>query len=543
MKKTLLPFLLLFNICFGQDISSNLIAHYKLNGNFIDASSSGNNGTNSGSIITFNRAQMPTTAYDFNGTNQSVTVANSTSLSSVSGNLTISLWAYIRGYDYGIDGKYYAVLVCKAINEDKADYRVAVTPNSFSIINNGFLGEINSSNTITLNKWTHFAFVINGTNAKVYIDGIKVGEGSLSTTYPIQKNSPLTLGRDDAGSIEYLDGKLDDIRIYSRSLTDSEVSTVFQTLDYTIDSLKLDLIAYYPFDGNITDSSGNSNNGTAHGGTYTNDKFGRTNKSYSFDGNSQYIEAPNSSSLSRPNRQISFTAWVHVNQFVKGIDGIDYAVLICKSNSASNAQYRLSLTANGISVINNGKLGSIPGTSNFSLNTWYHIGAVIEDSLVKYYLNGALINENVISTTYGKSTNNTLMLGRDDPGGIEYFNGKMDEVRIYSRKLLGYEINKIYTLSNTTSIRRLGFNENNLAVFPNPALNQIYISGFNLTSTEPIITMFTLEGKKVECLITKENNDYILRIPDDLQTQMVILKIETENSYVIKKVLISESQP
>ena len=535
-------FVIISNLCFGQDITTNLIAHFKLNGDFTDASLNGNNALNSGAVSTFNRAQMPNTAFDFNGTNQSATAANSTSLSSVSSNLTISLWAYIRGFDLGIDGKNYAVLVCKANNEDKADYRIAVTPNYFSLINNGKLWEISSSVGIPTNKWTHYSAVISDTFAKVYIDGVKVGEGSLAASYPLQKNCPLTLGRDDAGSIEYLDGKLDDIRIFARSLTDNDITKAYQTMDYVLDSSKLDLIAYYPFDGNVMDFSGNGNNGTTHGGSYSTDQFGRSNKSYLMDGNSQYIEASNSVSLSKPVRQISFTAWVNVNQFVKGIDGIDYAVLICKSNSSNNAQYRLALTLNGISVINNGFLGSVNGTTNFTMNTWYHVGAVIEDSLVKYYLNGNLVNSSVINIPFGKSSDNTLMLGRDDPGGIEYFNGKMDEVRIYSRKLLDYEMRKIYTLTNSTSFRSLDFNRTFLDVFPNPAKDLIFISGLEFNTEVPKIKIFTIDCKEIECLVSKENNDFIIRIPDDLNVQMVFLKIQSETNKVFKKVLISKLQ-
>jgi len=48
--------------------------------------------------------------------------------------------------------------------------------------------------------------------------------------------------------------------------------------------LKDGLVAYYPFNGNANDESGNGNNGTVYGATLTTDRFGNTNKAYSFDG-------------------------------------------------------------------------------------------------------------------------------------------------------------------------------------------------------------------------------------------------------------------
>jgi hypothetical protein len=48
------------------------------------------------------------------------------------------------------------------------------------------------------------------------------------------------------------------------------------------------LVAYYPFNGNANDASGNGNNGVVNGATLTTDRFGDVGKAYSFDGNSNY---------------------------------------------------------------------------------------------------------------------------------------------------------------------------------------------------------------------------------------------------------------
>lgn len=525
----------------SQDITTNLIAHYKLNANVTDATLNANNGTNSGATITGNRIPMPSTAYDFNGTDQSVIIANSTTLSSVSGSLTISLWAYIRDFDHGLDGKDYAVLVCKANNEDKADYRIAVTPNSFALVNNGYLGEISSSINIPVNKWIHLSAVFSGTNAKVFIDGVKVGEGTLNTTYGLQKNCPLTLGRDDAGGIEYFDGKLDDIRIYSRALTITDIQAVYNTRDFIIDSLMLNLIAYYPFDGNTNDYSGNGNNGIANGGGFSTDKAGNVSKSYVFAGISDYIQIANSVSLKSPVNNISMSCMVNVREFTTGIDNIDYSALICKSNSNSDAQYRLALRRDGLSVINNGKLGNIASGPALITNQWYHITAVISNDTLKYYLNGQYVGKTYLPFSFTLNDNNPLYIGKDDPGGIEYFNGKLDEIRIYSRALTASDISRIYAISNTTSITKVINNDNNIVAFPNPANKLVYLAGVELNTNQLQITAYTLEGKEIECEIIKENSHVTLKFPDNMFTQMILVKIQSETSCAIKKIHILSS--
>ncbi|MGK5093982.1 hypothetical protein WDW89_18465 [Deltaproteobacteria bacterium TL4] len=52
------------------------------------------------------------------------------------------------------------------------------------------------------------------------------------------------------------------------------------------------LVAYYPFNGNANDESGNWNNGTVNGATLTTDRHGNANKAYSFDGADDYINIP-----------------------------------------------------------------------------------------------------------------------------------------------------------------------------------------------------------------------------------------------------------
>jgi hypothetical protein len=90
------------------------------------------------------------------------------------------------------------------------------------------------------------------------------------------------------------------------------------------------LIAYYPFNGNSNDESGNSNNGTNNGVILTTDRFGVANKAYEF-GVNRWVEVAGTSSLSLTN-QATFSIWVYPTQFVE-----PFVALFQKSNTCPHA--------------------------------------------------------------------------------------------------------------------------------------------------------------------------------------------------------------
>jgi hypothetical protein len=540
MKKILISTLCLLGTFAlnAQDITSNLIAHYKFNGNVNDATVNANHGTNSGALLTKNRNSDNDYAYDFNGIDNSIVIPNNPIISSVGQNVTITMWAYIREYDYAIDGKYYAVLVCKANNEDAADYRIAITENSFALINNGKMGVVNSSKLIPSLKWVHLACTISNTAAKVFINGEKVGETTLTGTYGLEKNSPLTLGRDDAGGIEYFGGKLDDIRIYSRALSENDITAVYNTIDFPTTNLMQDLIAFYPFDGDINDYSGNGNHGTSQGGNFEKDMQNNTSSAYDFNGTSDHISINNSTSLKSPSRFISMASWVKIRSFTRAIDNKDYSVLFCKSESTTNAQYRLAVTPYGISVINNGKLGTLEVGPDNTGSNWIHITAVIEDSLLTYYRNGELMGTMVLPLNFTFNKENKLFIGRDDPGGLEYYDGLLDDVRIYSRKLSATEVAQIYALKSATSLENIDETTTQIKVYPNPFKGEFHVELSNITNNSTL-RIFDMQGKEIEIDIQPSNNGYIIQPKTNLTSGHYLLIVTDDNGRK-SKIIISE---
>ena len=144
------------------------------------------------------------------------------------------------------------------------------------------------------------------------------------------------------------------------------------------------LVAYYPFNGNANDESGNNNNGTVNGATLTSDRHGNANKAYSFDGINDFIKINNSNSLQNIN-EVTISAWVNVNNWYIS-NGTGYFPIIEKSNSSSTGGiYNFHINNNS------GFYSSLNGSSshcsyNPTLNTWILVVTTISNGVAKYYV-------------------------------------------------------------------------------------------------------------------------------------------------------------
>ena len=99
-----------------------------------------------------------------------------------------------------------------------------------------------------------------------------------------------------------------------------EASTESDLNDPNSTPLQQGLIAWYPFDGNASDMSGNGNHGTVNGATLTTNRHGQANMAYSFDGTS-WIEAPHSELINfSQNESFTFSLWCKVDNFVTSGD-------------------------------------------------------------------------------------------------------------------------------------------------------------------------------------------------------------------------------
>jgi hypothetical protein len=232
---------------------------------------------------------------------------------------------------------------------------------------------------------------------------------------------------------------------------DSNVSKISTP---TTSDISQGLIAYYEFEGNANDSSGNGNHGTEHGGvSYVE---GAVGKAGNFDGIDNFIEVAHNQSLS-PTNQLSLSLWINIKELPTG--SIDWSPIILKGGEAtsswSNREYALWL--NKINYLhiasagdNSGQLAFNTETNKNPINEWFLYTAVIDrvNHSIKVYLNGELVLQE--QDTYSSFNNNeeNLRIGWTEEISANYgfFNGQIDDLRIYNRVLLEEEINQLYKL-------------------------------------------------------------------------------------------------
>jgi hypothetical protein len=198
-------------------------------------------------------------------------------------------------------------------------------------------------------------------------------------------------------------------------------------------SLSSGLAAYYPFNGNANDESGNNNNGIVYGASLTTDRFGNANSAYDFNGSSSYIRVPRSGSLDLTG-PVTMTAWI----YPRNVSGL--TAVVEKETSATG--YNVHLDGGKLHVRIDGSSMSVGTVSS---NTSYLVAGVYDGTKIKAYINGVNVgevNESLPTGIAGKD----LYIGSFEGGRL--FNGVIDEVRIYNRALSVDELQALYVEAN-----------------------------------------------------------------------------------------------
>jgi hypothetical protein len=229
---------------FGQSVPSyvptnGLVGWWGFNGNAQDGSGNGNHGTVNGATLTTDRFGNQNGAYSFDGAGNYINITNNNTLNPSS--ITICGWINSsnnaendQAGAKAIVTKWFQQINCNNIG-DNYNVQLSFLNNQsvltgYTIVNNQLGGAISSqTNIIGLNTWRQIAFIhdmING--QRLFVDGVQVNSnivsGSLCNT-----NNDLLFGADSFnGSLwRFFNGKLDDIGIWNRALTQQEITNLY----------------------------------------------------------------------------------------------------------------------------------------------------------------------------------------------------------------------------------------------------------------------------------------------------------------------------
>lgn len=213
------------------------------------------------------------------------------------------------------------------------------------------------------------------------------------------------------------------------------------------------LVAWYPFNGTTLDSSGMGNHGVNYNATSTAGKNGQPGTAYYFNGTSAKVAVPANASI-QPSYRLSVAVWFQPD--VKTLTG--WGTVLTKRYLPATDPYN----SYAISTYNNAKwsFGISNGTpgSHKALYTkattpynaaWIFMVCVYDSNSMKIYLNGVLDTTTTFSGALGYTTQD-LTIGSTNTGPNDFYQGKIDDIKIFNRDLTPQEVIRLY-LGNFTN--------------------------------------------------------------------------------------------
>jgi len=609
-----------------------------------DSSGNGNNGVlmNSPAWVTGKSGN----ALSFDGADDYVRIAYSASLDA--SQITVSAWVYKRS-----NALIYGQIVSREYGNSSDELWSLFYHNSandeylWSVRTNNGGRTLNGGSSIgDINQWVHLVGTYDGTDVKLYKNGIQIVSGPLNGNI-LPESTPILISAGDNGIngiSEFTNAIIDDVRVYNYALTAQEVSDIYynftpdssppsmfggspnstlaagttqtilslttgenasckystvlgveyssmtntfltadgishsatisglqngQTYNYyvrcqdnfgnanpgdylisfsvasSIVDITSGIIGYWKFDEasgtTLIDSSEKGNNGVLmNGPVWTAGKFGNA---LSFDGINDYVITSTPATTQTDNWTMA--AWVNpagINQYGViahngrenyNLGGSNNGYSLVISDGAGGTGNTLIGIANGLAFIGSGY--------NFSsANVWYHVVMLSDSGTTKFYVNGVQ-TATTTSRTYNVPTTG-VTIGAFQPWNTKFFNGSIDEVRVYNRSLTAQEIQELYNFispdiippvrssgfpsgtlqtGTTSTTMSLTTDENATCKYSNTA-NTVYSSMTNtFTTTGTTSHLTTIKGLQngitynyyIKCQDTAGNantNDFII---------------------------------
>lgn len=211
------------------------------------------------------------------------------------------------------------------------------------------------------------------------------------------------------------------------------------------------LVGFYPFTGNALDVGPQANHGTASGPVLTFDRYGQANAAYDFDGINDVITIPHHSSHATPSFSVSL--WFNTGR--DDASATPTWEIVSKNPGPSASTGTFSLFAHN-PAITPGKKGHIQGRVGSGTTTastqsigadgrsWHQAIIVFDNTANQliYYLDGRRVSMTPVAFN---PTHNTapLRIGGWPKGG-SYFNGQIDDVRLYALALSSADAKLLY---------------------------------------------------------------------------------------------------
>lgn len=430
----------------ADPLENGLVGYWPFNGNANDATSYGNNGTTNNVTLTTDRFGNANSAYQFNGaSNSNVSLPNPTPnfISANNAPFSFSMWARpstVTGPNSKITLSNESYL--------NSGFRYGITAGTnMAFWTNESGGNLNPSNFqdsvfLTANNWYNFIVTYDGSVFKMFTNGTQTAFSPSSSTIKSNTNNVVVGG--GAGGVSYFAGVIDDVRFYNRALTPSDVNLIYTNASgptSNSNTLNLNagakqLVGQWEFDATIDDNTPYANNASVTGATMTTDRKGRANSAAAFNGSNQYMSVADTSVLQFGTGDYSVSAWVKPT-------GATDKTAVAKYAGSSSSNFYLGLTSSGAASFSTGSSTPLTGGSGLNNNAWHLITGVRVGGVGYLYVDGQQVATGAM-TGNASASGSYVGIGKFGSSGTSYFNGSIDDVRLYKRGITAQEVADLY---------------------------------------------------------------------------------------------------
>lgn len=363
------------------------------------------------------------------------------------------------------------VLVSKYNSTTSTDggYKVYMDSNGYLIFGidddqTSFPEDSTSSSTKSFddNKWHYFAAVKTGTTSiTLYVDGNQYQiDSSISATGTLANTDTFYIGIDGDGSTNGFSGFLDEIKIYNTARSSVEIKTdiagitpsrgVAASFGPDQSHLSDGLVGYWKMDeasdATRADYSGNSNTLTES----SLDTVAQTSGKYGYSGDFEFDDTESISITDASQRGLDITGNITLCSWIKPESFAAAAMGVVGKWTSGASSYYLSVASN--ETVDFSVYSGITGSSvsseigSVTVGNWVHICGVYDGKNIISYVNGVPSGDGPIPYSSGiANTSAAFTIGTAND--TDYFDGLIEEVRIYNRALSSIELSQLYNFA------------------------------------------------------------------------------------------------
>lgn len=349
-------------------------------------------------------------------------------------------------------------------------------------VSSGASQAANATTTTTLStgQWYYVTGTYDGSNARVYINGVLSATGSTSSL-TFSSISAMVLS---SGSTVSLDGLIDDAKVYAYARTSQQIVSDMNALHPAGGSPVGSQAVYYRFDegyGTTTNNSITPN--SAISGTITEAAWtqsGRNMRALDFDGTNDVVTVSNATAIDLNDNLSNFTfsTWIYPDS-----DGEADTGQIFQKGTTTYFRVDSQDGSNNLDLEANLDLATTDANVNvadaFTIASWNHVAMSWDGTTLRVYVNGKLRGSGTGSGAISADANNLLIGG----GTSNNFDGKIDEFKIYNSALA---LSEIQIDANSGASQVLGAAGNNSSYAPQAANQEYCVPGDATSCAGPV---------------------------------------------------------